>query len=386
MKHSILLIFFLFVFLFCYNPTVFSQEVNIDIFGILIDEETEKPIGKATVFLSFTTYQTTTNSSGVFKLSNVIRGTYVIICFAEGYQKNNFKIVVNGETNLKTILTLKKAKPLTENNISRFPTFIERYKFVEKFKKEFLGESIYTYKCELVNENDLDFTHDGVQLFAQTSKPLIILNKALGYKLTIFLNHFVWEWFSDYGGFSFDVFFEELKPNDSFQAVKYAVNRLEAYKGSFRHFLKSCANGRVKKEGFVVFYANYVPNELGEYEDFKEKVENERSTNVNLLVENILKKNSENEFNIELNGYLEVVYKENKEDYNYATYKERIFGTNQLYEFQDSWVSFPGGKYFFTSRGIGLENKEFSKQLFGYWNWKRVSNSLPSDYEPLEIE
>lgn len=386
MKPYKLIFLSIFSILFCFFSTVFSHVENIEINGKIIDQETEKPIGNATVFLTLTTYHTTSNSNGDFNLSNVMVGTYAIVCVAEGYHKTSFKIFVNGETNLKAILTLKKVLHFNKNNISQFLTFIDRYKYVEKFKKEFLGESILTYKCAIVNENDLEFNHDGVQLFAQASKPLIIINKALGYKLTFFLNHFAWEWFSDYGDFSYDVYFEKLKPNDSFEAVKFSVNRLETYKGSFRHFLKACATNNVFNEGFVLFYANYVPNELGDYDDFKEQIEDVSSSNVKRIIDKIIKKENEDEFSIELNGYLEVVYKEKKEEFNYAAYKERTYGTNQLYDFLDSWITFPGGKYFFTSKGIGLENDQYSKQLFGYWNWKRVYNLLPIDYDPMEIE
>ncbi|KAF0152630.1 MAG: TonB-dependent receptor plug [Ignavibacteria bacterium] len=371
------------ILFFCSN--VYSQNDAIKIVGKLLDEETKEPISNVTVFLSFTSYHTQTNMFGEFSIYGVVPGAYSLICVAKGYQKVSLRVDVNGKANLKANIVLKKMTSLNKNDISQVSTFIERHKFVEKFKKEFLGGSIRTYKCEIVNENDITFTHNGIQLFAHSDTPIIIINKSLGYKLTVFLNKFEWEWFSDYGKFSIDMYFDELKPADSFEAVRFAANRLEAYKGSFRHFLRACAIRKVYKEGFVAFLANYVPQELGEYEEFKDQVEDERSSNVMRLIDAIIIENSENEFTIELEGYLEVVYKGRKEEANYTEYKERIFGTSELYDFQDSWVYFPGGKYTFTSRGIGLESEKYSKQLFGYWNWKRVSDLLPNEYEPIEV-
>ncbi|RJQ61857.1 MAG: hypothetical protein C4517_07675 [Stygiobacter sp.] len=359
-----------------------SQTNHIEIVGSVFDGESGLPIENAVVFLSFTTFHAKTNSKGEFKLSGVIRGTYAIFCISDNYQKVIQGIVVTGSINLRANFVLKKQQNVAKNKIMQLTSFIERDKFIEKFKREFLGESLRTFKCDIVNPDDIEFTHNGVQLFAKSKKPIIVLNKSLGYKLNVYLNEFEWEWFTDYGSISFDTFFENLDSSDSTETLRYLANRNEAYKGSYRHFLQSCASRKIYSEGFKVFEASYVPTELGEYEDFKDQVESQRAWQAARLIESIMKKNGENEFLFETNAYLEVVYTENREDPNYAWYKERIFGTNEPYDFQDSWVKFPAGKYTFNSRGIGLENNTYQKQLFGYWAWKRVSDLLPHNYEP----
>lgn len=385
MKHQKLLSFFAAVYTIFFSFLVYAQNTNIEIKGNVFDNYTGIPIKEVTVFLSFTTYHTQSNAQGEFLLEGVIPGTYALQFIAEGYQRASVKIDVDGKTNLRANIVLNKIPNNIYKPIQKLGSLIERDRFVEKFKKEFLGEGLRTYKCEIVNENDIEFDHNGVQVFAESKKPIIILNKSLGYKLTVYINKFEWEWFSDFGGFSLDVYFDELKPTDSFEAVRYAANRLESYKGSFRHFLKACADRKVYSEGFVVFEAAYVPNELGNYEEFKDLVESQRSSKVSRLMESIIKKEGD-QFTFDTNSFLEVVYISRREEFNYALYKNRVFGTSDLYDFQDSWVKFPAGKYYFTSRGIGLENEKFSKQLFGYWTWKRVSDILPSDYEPIDID
>src|SRR3989339_275877 len=331
-----------------------SQTNHIEIVGSVFDGETGQPIENAVVFLSFTTFHVKTNSKGEFKLSGVIPGTYAIICISDNYQKVIQGIVVTGSINLRANFVLKKQQNVAKNKIMQLTSFIERDKFIE----------------------------NGVQLFAKSEKPIIVLNKSLGYKLNVYLNEFEWEWFTDYGSISFDTFFENLDSSDSTETLRYLANRNEAYKGSFRHFLRACASRKVSSEGFTVFKANYVPTELGEYEDFKDQVESQRPWQTASAIESIMKKNNENEFLFETNACLEVVYTENREEPNYAWYKERIFGANELYDFQDSWVKFPAGRYIFNNRGIGMENDTYQKQLFGYWAWKRVSDLLPHNYEP----
>ncbi|MDP2037994.1 MAG: carboxypeptidase-like regulatory domain-containing protein [Ignavibacteria bacterium] len=360
----------------------FPQANSIEIAGNVIDGETGIPIENVAVFLSFTTFHAKTNSSGEFKLTDVIPGTYAIICIADSFQTVTQRIDVTGVVNLRANFILKKQQSTLKNKIVQMVSFIEPYKFVEKFKKEFFGESIRTFKCDILNPDDIAFTHNGVQLFAKSAKPIIVLNKSLGYKLTVYLKEFEWEWFKDYGIFSFDIFFENMVASDSTEALRFLANRKEAYNGSFRHFLRACASRKVSSEGFTVFNADYVPTELGEYEDFKDQIESQRPWQTAGLIESIMKKNGENEFLFETDAYLEVVYSENCEEPNYALYKERIFGTNETYEFQDSWVKFPAGKYYFNNRGIGMENDTFQKHLFGYWSWKRVSDLLPHNYEP----
>lgn len=377
---SFTLAFFLFAF-----AKNYSQSDTIEILGSVIDGVTGMPVENAVVFLSFTTFHSQTNSKGEFRFAGVIPGTYAIICIADSFQKVTQKIDVTGRVNLRANFVLSRSSQSIKKVIG-LESFIERDKFVEKFKKEFLGESVRTFRCSILNPDDIDFTHNGVQLYAKSAKPIIILNKSLGYKLTVYIKEFEWEWFKDFGSFSFDTFFTELTPNDSTETLRYLANRKEAYSGSFRHFLRACASRKVSREGFTVFEADYVPAELGEYEDFKDQVESQRPWQTAGLIESIMEKKNENEFHFNTDSYLEVVYTENCEEPNYAWYKERIFGTNELYEFQDSWVKFPAGKYIFNERGIGLENDKFQKYLFGYWSWKRVSDLLPSDYEPTKDE
>lgn len=373
-------IFFYTVILKSLSLAVIFPQTSITIQGNVIDGETGIPIKDAAIFLSFSTFHTKTNILGEYELSAVVPGTYAIVCIADSFQRITQQIDVTGKVNLRANFVLKKTIPPIKKVIG-LETLIEKDKFVEKFKKEFLGEGVRTGKCDIINPEDIEFTHNGIQLFAKSSKPIIVLNKSLGYKISLYINEFGWEWFKDYGSFSFDMYFDEMVPEDSTEALKYFANRKEAYLGSFRHFLRSCAARRVYSEGFRVFSTYFVPDELGDYEDFQMQVVKNRAGDTSRIIEFILQKITETDFAFETDSYLEVVYVENSEDPNYSSYKERIFGSGELYKFQDSWIKFPAGKYFFNSKGIGLENETYQKQLFGYWAWKRVADFLPSNYE-----
>jgi hypothetical protein len=97
----------------------------------------------------------------------------------------------------------------------------------------------------------VDFTEDEDAFIANASKPLQIVNKSLGYKVTYFLDNF--EKTSNLTSFKGLASFEKLVAEDVKQNRKWEQNRKEAYEGSLKHFLKALVENRLEEEGFNAF-------------------------------------------------------------------------------------------------------------------------------------
>lgn len=76
-------------------------------------------------------------------------------------------------------------------------------------------------------------------------------NKTLGYKITYFMYNF--ERTNSLTSFKGLASFQELVPEDARQERRWNRNRVEAYEGSIKHFLKSLVDNRLEEEGFNAF-------------------------------------------------------------------------------------------------------------------------------------
>ncbi|MFA7420296.1 MAG: carboxypeptidase-like regulatory domain-containing protein [Melioribacteraceae bacterium] len=365
-----------------YSNQYLAQSKTIDITGTVIDGESGLPIENAAVFISYTTSGALSDKMGEYKISNVMPGTYTLMCAAVGYNKLTRRIKLEAGRKLQINFTLTIIPiELSEIKIVELtPTEWERS--FEKFKREFLGESSRTYKCEIANPEVLKFNQNLDEVYAFANKPIVVINKSLGYKINIYLKDFVWDKDYDYGKFAYKPYFEELVTKDSLEMIRWNENRKDAYLGSFRHFLRSCASNTLFDEGFRIFLSGSIPGSLGKLHDFELQINRQTKDEVEKVTSVILKRDSTNESTLETDLLLEVVYKNQSEDFNYRWYKERMFGETELYGFQDSWVKFPKGEFTFEDNGISLENEFYKKQFAGYWAWKRVSDLLPYNYSP----
>jgi len=121
------------------------------------------------------------------------------------------------------------------------------------FKKEFLGQSNNAVKCKIMNENDITFNYftDKDTLKAFTSKPILIENKSLGYKITYYLDKF--EYYRRNGGIllSGNIVFKEDEASGNDQLV-YAEKRKVTYLGSRMHFFRSLSLNDSVVSGFTI--------------------------------------------------------------------------------------------------------------------------------------
>jgi hypothetical protein len=132
-----------------------------------------------------------------------------------------------------------------------------RKRFMKIFKRLFLGVSHEELRCTLKNPRAVKLHYNDttkvLQAFAE--EPLIIDNRATGYKINFILDHFRCEIAGTKLSFTFKgrAHFTELKPKNAKEKEVWLRNRLIAYHGSLRHFLTALSTGRIGESGFSLY-------------------------------------------------------------------------------------------------------------------------------------
>ena len=177
-----------YLFLF-FSSALFAQTT---ISGIVHDTE-NNPLEGASVYINNTSIGTTTNTKGEFNLS-LSSGVHELIISYIGFNsrkylldtkkyKKQFLIKLTPKNSVLDEIVIKRKKRIPRS---------KRKLYLRRFKKAFLGESKFGESCEIHNEKVLDFDFDAETntLEVSASKPLIIINKALGYIISYDLLHF----------------------------------------------------------------------------------------------------------------------------------------------------------------------------------------------------
>jgi len=220
--------------------------------GRVLDAETNAPLSDTHAFIVQSMNGTVTDSTGQFRLDEVSPGAKRLYVSRVGYANKSLRFhPTPGRTDIFTVRLepkVLKTPPVTVS-ADRDKEWYER---LDHFKELFIGASGHAEKCTLVNPNVLRFEEKWWGKFkAWAEKPVIIENRALGYRLTYFLKEF--EESGPVVRWDGEPLFEPLTPTDSSQAVRWRRNRQEAYRGSLRHFLRALIDDRLKEEQFELY-------------------------------------------------------------------------------------------------------------------------------------
>ncbi len=128
----------------------------------------------------------------------------------------------------------------------------ERKRNVKLFTDTFLGTTRNARLCEITNIKDITFVSDNDTLKAFASNPIQIDNRALGYKVTYFLDEFVLDKKSESFYFSGNIIFNEDLKYDDPQRQIFETRRKAAYLGSRMHFFRSLWHNDLDSARFTV--------------------------------------------------------------------------------------------------------------------------------------
>jgi len=171
--------FFLLIILFA---SINAQSI---ITGRVTDSRTGNPLVGVNIFFSRTTYGSTTDNNGFYTLDDIPPGRYELLVSMIGYKlvKESFQI----DTDIKIDRDYKLiSQPIRMKEIVvSAKSNREWKKNYRRFKSAFLGMSWNAEDCRIMNDYVLSFNNNEHVLEAFASEPIIIENKALGYRVFI---------------------------------------------------------------------------------------------------------------------------------------------------------------------------------------------------------
>ena len=129
-----------------------------------------------------------------------------------------------------------------------------RTRYLNMFKKNFIGISPNASECEILNPDDIYLSYDekDAVLNAQSVEFIKIENRGLGYTVNYLINNFELNTKTNVSSYNVKPFFTELTGTRE-ERKKWEANRKLAYLGSIRHFFKTMFNNTTKAEGFLVY-------------------------------------------------------------------------------------------------------------------------------------
>lgn len=227
--------------------------------GVVLDEEKNTPLPKASVFLSNTSIGTTANDEGRFQLS-IPEGRYNLIVSSVGYATHNQTISAAEVSDLLSIKLKIKAPELEAVIIEPFEKDGWQ-KWGSWFITNFVGTTEYSRDTKIKNPEVLKFRNSKKknELTAIAIAPLIIENKALGYRVTYQLEDFRYDFKSRYLFYAGYPFFENLEGGDR-KKRQWEKNREDVYYGSLLQFMRAVYRNRIIEEGFEVRRLKKIPN------------------------------------------------------------------------------------------------------------------------------
>jgi len=234
-------------------PLAYNQIIK----GTVQDLNSGIPINYATAYFNGTFLGTYADQNGYFEIDISRNKSMSLIISALGY----YSVTVSDPAPEKYYKIYLEPKEFVLNEVTVSAKGSARSRRERKennliFKPEFLGRTVNAMKCEIINEGDITLNYNLSQdtLKAMSSNPIIIHNKALGYKITYFLDKFE---FSEKGSEKYcfiqgNYFFEEDSVNRTREQEVFERRRKSAYLGSTMHFIRELFANNLDSAGFTL--------------------------------------------------------------------------------------------------------------------------------------
>lgn len=252
----IILLFLLFI--------VFQEGHAQLVRGFVLNKSDNSRINFASIYINGTNTGTNADQNGYFELDITKFASLPLTISALGY----YTVTLTDFSREKPIevYLIPETFQLNEVVVRAKSTSKERKVNLKIFRDQFLGPTYNGRNCVIKNEEDIVFKNGSSQdtLSAFAAKPIIIVNNALGYKITYYLDKF--EYYRKSKSFLYkgSAFFNE---DMSFALTKkdfFDKRRKNAYLGSRSHFFSSLWTNTLRSNGFVV---KNLKEEIINYED-----------------------------------------------------------------------------------------------------------------------
>jgi hypothetical protein len=343
--------------------------------GVVLDAEKQTPVPSASVFLNNTSIGTTASADGSFRLL-VPEGRHDLIVSSVGYQTYLQTITTSQlPTDIKISLALKAPEletivvtPFEKNGWANWGQF---------FLNNFIGTTPFAGECKLKNPKALRFRNSTKEneLTVIAMEPLVIENKALGYRIKYQLESFSYNFKTRillYAGYPF---FEKMDDSKS-KLKRWANNREETYYGSMLHFMRAVFQNKIKEEGYEVRRLKKVENAEKKRvrQVYRTSVESRTTPNGTIMVSTVPKDSS---------GYYSKVMQQ--EDYFDVVASPLLTGDSIAYAVNDQTAGLEFEDYLlviYTKKTVPVAYK----QQFPKTGTAMMSQATLINSTPIEIQ
>lgn len=228
-----------------------AQTATVTLTGTVTDEKTGEPLPFANVYINNSSIGTTTNEKGTYVLANLPIGNLDVAVSYLGYApiKQTLRFEQPGR---KTVVFKMRSGMELEGVVIYSKKSKKREQRLKIITRELLGAGPFSKLCKILNPDVLRISmEDDGHLSAQSTSPLKIENRALGYMVYQDLYDFdFYEGKVFYGG---NTRFELLTPKNEEEKNLWRSNQKKAYQGSLKELLTSMVTDSLRENGFRVF-------------------------------------------------------------------------------------------------------------------------------------
>lgn len=347
-------------------PPTASQKAEVR--GVVVDADTGEPLPGAHVFISETMTGTTADSTGRFRLTGIRPGSKRLVVSMLGFEAQRIDLFLRPDTTVSQTVSLPPTVLEAPEVVVEGERDEDWYDDLRRFKRLFIGSSELAEACELLNPTVLRFDSGWWKgLEATATAPLVIENRALGYRIRYALKEFdksgtVVKWDGD-------PHFEALTPRDSTEAARWRANRRRAYYGSLRHFLRALIDDQLEEAGFsmVRLPRAGLRRDIGRADRFPASREH------------VVEGRTDTTYVLDFRGRLEVTYRHEAETLGYLSWTRHRYRPPR--SVQTSWVEVNDPPVHVDRYGEIVE--PYGATVYGYFAYEqRLSGLLPREYRP----
>ena len=360
-------------------------QAQVRITGRVLDDATGQPLVNASVYINHTTIGTTTQADGSFSIGGLEAGTYELVVSYVGFERILYDIRVQSK-DLRYVFRMEAKVAQMRDILVLSPQL--RKQWLEIFRSQFLGVSAAAEATTILNEDDIFFSNSGDEnlISAFTDVPLVIENRALGYRVFFELLAFEYHRRTDKCTFFGYNHYEELDTANN-RPRRLAASRAEAYRGSTMHFFRSLKSNLLRDEGFTIRRVLPAPQKKRSMNGANQI---EDPANPDAFVpgesyptdrKSILFRDSARQADYLLwEGALQVTYLARSEANVGLTQPGDISGGSSRGNV--SYVFINRAPVYILGDGTPLDPR--SLRYGGHWNRERLADMLPLDYQPFQ--
>lgn len=354
------------IYLLLLVPCTHVLGQNIVLTGTVTDTTSQRALRDAHVFIASSLIGTATDSKGKFILKDVPAGAHRIVVTMLGYEPASVDTLLRAGKEYEFDLTLNPTTVELEEVVVNARLARRWQRRLSKFIRLFLGETNNSALTTIVNPEVLSFTSRLGKLSATASEPLIIENRALGYRLQYYLKEFFY-----YGStikYDGEPSFTELVPTDSIEWQHWLMNREAAFNGSQRHFLLSLMAGQTNEEGFEIHRRSSLESNRARFTVEPDQLLEPGPTPLEQL--------------LTFHGLLEITYVNESEDDSFQEWQRQPTWTRPAP--QRSFMELNSGPTLIDETGEVID--PYGVVVYGYYAFERIADKVPKEYRPPDWE